>query len=279
MKLLLKFGSLAAFSVLLSSGTALAGDYNSGIVTKSPSPEYTDVEFGSGWYIRGDIGYNVDGRSGSRQVTIPEIGFSTEADYDDAISLRIGAGYHVAPNVRLEANLESIMDSTFAGLSAATFAASDTGDPGITTTGGTVQTTAEYSISNFMLGANVDLLTLGRFTPYVGGAVGLAVMSYSQTDIQTCTPAIATTSCTNPAGAAGAEVTATTSIDEDTWTHAYQFTVGGAYRMNERTSLDVNYSYTQIGDGDELSYADGTAINPDGVSLHQVRAGVRYELW
>jgi len=54
--------STVAAIALLTASSAFASDYNSGVVTKTPSQGYTDVEFGSGWYLRGDITFNIRGK-------------------------------------------------------------------------------------------------------------------------------------------------------------------------------------------------------------------------
>ena len=128
MKYLVKTGIIASLALLFANGSVLAGDYNSGIVTKSPSTvDFTDVEFGSGWYIRGDITYNLDGRSGSGSSDITTSSgnrFSLQGDYDDAIGARIGGGYYVNPNFRLELSAEGIFNSQFSGIGQRSFGGS-----------------------------------------------------------------------------------------------------------------------------------------------------------
>lgn len=333
---------------LLTASTAFAGDYNSGIVTKSPSAGYTDVEFGSGWYLRGDITFNLRGESASSATTIstPSDTFRVDANYDDAIGARIGAGYYVSPNFRLEANVEGILSSSFNGvrnrgfggqrdvsISVQTLPAQDAvpGTPGVTdpitgitigaipgipaqpavfenftdtvffdsdgnvigsNTGvypanvgnlanpinGTETIDAEYSATSFIVSGYYDLPKLGKFTPYVGGGLGLGRINYSETREFTCIPDASET-CSFPAGAQGETTTQTLSRNEEFWALAYQVSIGAAYRVTDNLSLDVGYSYTDFEGGDDLSYDDGTAIDDDGFAIHQVRAGIRYDIW
>jgi len=123
----LTFSLLAAsIATGLAWGSAHAADYNSGILSKSPGADYTNIEFGSGWYLRGDITYNINGESASQFTSIqtPSDTFDVQADYDDAVGARIGAGYYLTPSTRVELSAEGIFNSTFRGLRRAEYAGS-----------------------------------------------------------------------------------------------------------------------------------------------------------
>jgi len=184
------------------------------------------------------------------------------------------------PNFRLEFAAEAVFSSEFGGLGSATFSATDAFNPGVVSTGGTRRITGDYSATDFIFNAYLDLGTFGRFTPYVGAGGGIARINLNQTDTLTCIPSAATVACNGlPAAAAGTTAEVTLVTNESVWTHAYQLSAGTAIAIDENLSLDIGYSFTQIGDGDEIDYADGTAIDSDGVQLHQVRAGIRYDLF
>ena len=322
--------STALSTILLSSvlclyaQTAAAGDYNSGVisgnksigpVSETPKSYTTKVEYGSGWYLRGDITYNLHGDSKSSTNTInTSVGLrSMNAEYDDAVGFRVGVGHQIAPNIRLEATGESIMDSNFDGTFSSSFAGSReydvvvaVGGGGTTTiavtvsfdssgnvtgtTGGafsgtsvppisgTEEVESRYNASLFVANAYYDLPSMGRFTPYVGAGVGLGYITQEETRRLTCVAAASET-CGFPAGNQGETAEATLVLSERYFRPVYQLSAGTAYRLNNRLSMDVGYSWTRIGEGGDLSYADGTAINDNGVDLHQFRAGLRYELW
>lgn len=275
--------STVAAIALLSATSAFANDYNSGVVTKSPSEGYTDVEFGSGWYLRGDITYNIDGRSESGINPVAGVSTGIQTDYDDAVGARVGFGYKTSANTRIEINAEAIFSSEIDGLGGRTFFATDFANPlapVATTTNGTSLIDAEYTAADLIVTGYYDLPRFGAFTPYVGAGAGIARISYNETETLTCTPSSATIACASfPAGSAGVETTATRTLSEEAWTYAYQLTAGTAIAIDDKTSIDLSYSFTQIGDGDEIDYADGTAIDEDGVQLHQIRAGIRYDIW
>lgn len=305
--------STVAAIALLTASSAFANDYNSGVVSKSPSEGYTDVEFGSGWYLRGDITYNIDARSSNTFESVSAVNRSVQADYDDAVGARVGFGYYVAPNFRIEASVESILSSEFSSFTGYNFAGQRDVEvittpatpttPAVTTpdtvffdsagnvtgttsgayTGGTISPIsgtedfeASYQTSSLILNGYYDLPTLGKFTPYVGVGGGIGRVNYNQSRTLVCTPASGET-CAG--GSTGAPVETTVTLDDEYWTYAYQLSVGTAIAVDDRTSIDLSYSYTGFGEGDDLSYADGTGIDADGVRLHQVRAGIRYDIW
>src|SRR5680860_1107095 len=73
----------------------------------------TAVEFGSGWYLRGDIGWNIGGKEKQGSQFIPDVGEFLTYDYNDALSLRAGFGYQLNPSFRLELDAENLLDSEF----------------------------------------------------------------------------------------------------------------------------------------------------------------------
>ena len=280
MKRILTLATASAISAFLVANVAQANDYNSGIVTKSPSEGYTDVEFGSGWYLRGDISYNIDGRNEAGINAISGVSDGIQVDYDDAVGVRVGFGHHLTSNFRVEANLESIFNSEIAGIGPTTFGAIDTTANTVTSTGGTREIDADYQGASLIVSGNLDIGRFGAFTPYIGAGLGIAHLSYNETETLTCQPFDADISCASgPVGAPGEVAESTTTLEESAWTYAYQLTLGTAVAVGDKTSLDFSYSFTQIGDGDTLNYIDGTAIDDDGVRLHQLRAGIRYDIW
>ncbi len=295
--------STVAAIALLSATSAFAQDYNSGVVTKSPSEGYTDVEFGSGWYLRGDITYNIDGRSNTTNENIAQIGRNAQTDYDDAVGVRVGFGYYVNPNVRLELSAESLFNSEFDAFNSnASFGGSrditvttPTGDvtgtvnfdsngnstgstvgipngTQVGANGGTEDFNASYSATNLILNAYYDLNSVGAFKPYIGVGAGISRINYNQTRTLTCVAAASSTCAigTDPL---------TLHLDDEFWTYAYQLSLGTAIAVDDRTSIDLSYSYTGVGSGSDLNYSDGTAIDDDGFNVHQVRAGIRYDIW
>ncbi len=282
MKRSLKIG-IAIFGSLAFSQAVVAGEYSSGVVDKAPEEVYTEVEFGSGWYLRGDISYNISGENESGTQFIAALGNTFEYEYNDAIGIRGGFGYQFNPNFRTDITIEQMFDSEFSG----NFGVLLNGfnDPGggpvaVNNIAGTETVDASYSASNLMVSAYFDLPLMGAFTPYVGAGVGVSRVNYAERRTLTCNPG-PTESCVQPAaGPAGTQVTGVVLDADDTYySISYQLAVGTAYALSENLDLDVGYTYFSSSDGAELNYADGTAIDRDGFSIHRVNVGLRYEIW
>ena len=262
----------------------------------------TNVEYGSGWYLRGDIGYNFGGEQKTGADFIPAIGEYLIYDYSDAISLRAGFGYQLNPHFRLEASIANKLDSEFRNTLAASYGGNrtiemddglggtvtetvyfdDTGtvtgtdlglytNPTAPTINGTQRIDASYNSQTFLVNGYFDLPKMGRFTPYVGAGGGLARISYSETRVQNCVPGDG--EVCNAGDLIGTDYTSTF------WSPAYSVSAGTAYQINERLSLDLGYSFLSVDDGPELNYDDGTAIDVDGYTVHQLTAGLRYQIW
>jgi len=319
----MKFKFISTAIALLATTTVLSGvsiAQASDLVTKG-GDEFTDVEFGTGWYLRGDITYNINGRSERNSSTVTtSTGFITEQsfDYDDSIGARIGMGYRFNPFFRAELAAEGFLESetsipfgsTFGGnritnvipgttdpITGVTSASTDVGvDFGA---GGTVIAASDpdfavgqqvapidgirridssYTASSFMLNGYADLGTAYGFTPYVGAGIGLGRINFNETVVSRCLPGTNET-CANPTGERGQEAQATTQAETEFWTEAYALYAGLAFDIDDRTTVDVGYSYTAFGDGDEIEYDDGSAAEVEGFDIQQIRVGLRYELW
>ena len=274
---------------------AFAGDYNSGVVTKGPSPEYTQVEYGSGWYLRGDITFNLDGEHEAGSQYIAALDATLDYDYEDVLGIQVGFGYIFNPHFRMDITAEATLDSEFDGTVAVTFDGLEAvTDPatGVTTTTavdyvpGTETIQASYNSTNLMVNGYFDLPTHGRFTPYIGGGVGVARVELNERRTVTCTPlnnvGTVVQTCGPPApGAAGVTVADVEVVDRTSteYLFAYQVAVGTAYQLTDNLALDVGYTYFSTGDGVDLDYSDGTAIDRDGFTTHKVKAGLRYDIW
>ncbi|MEM9277991.1 MAG: outer membrane beta-barrel protein [Pseudomonadota bacterium] len=283
---ILKFTVAAA--ALLNASTVFATDYNSGVVTKTPSAVQTPVEFGSGWYLRGDISFNLEARQETSSQFINSLGATTEAEYEDVIGYRVGFGYILNPSIRLEVAAEQTFDSEFDGSIGVNLTGLElqtvggvTGQVPVNNIFGVEVIEADYDATNIMFNGYYDLPKIGHFTPYVGAGVGLSRIEFNERRTLTCIPD-STQTCGPPAaGAQGARVDDVVILDteEVTYQFAYQLSVGTAYELSENLDLDVGYSYFSTNDGAEISYSDGTAIETDAFSVHKINVGLRYELF
>ncbi|MEM7216169.1 MAG: outer membrane beta-barrel protein [Pseudomonadota bacterium] len=269
---------------ILGSSQAFATDYSSGVVTKSPSVEYTPVEFGSGWYLRGDISFNVNGRKDSSSQFVTSIGADVESEYDDGFGVRVGFGYIVNPSFRVDLTAEHLLESEFEGaiqVNLNGLANTVAGLVPVNNIFGIERVDASYSATSFMVNGYYDLPKFGKFTPYVGAGVGISRVELNERRTLTCIPDT-TQACGAPAaGAQGATVSDVVLLDteETLYEVSYQLALGTSYELSQNLDLDVGYSYFTTGDGSEISYSDGTAIDSDAFSVHRVNVGLRYELF
>ena len=230
----MKFARRIVFSLLATAAVpfhvAIAADYEPPIVIDE-APEVVPVEVGSGWYLRGDLSYNVN-----KSVYDVDIGLPGVEGEHTRFGFGGGVGYHFTDYFRSDINLAYVSydDYTFA---------SPFGDVKFRNTDWT-------ALANVYL----DLGTVAGFTPYVGfGAVALV----SNTRLE--------------AGAPGFGL-----VDNQT-NFAYSANAGIAYRLRNNVSVDVGYQYLSSPDAQYLDYESMTV--KDGVDYHQVRVGLRYDLW
>ncbi len=279
------YGAITAGLLAMGSITH-AADYESGVVTEGPESSYTHVEFGSGWYLRGDISWNMHGEYGTESRFISALGVTAESEYSDAFAIRAGFGYRFNSALRMDFTAEQMLDSEFSGARVVNLDG-DFVDPvtsavtAVNDIYGVESISSDYSAANFMLNAYYDLPEMGRFTPYVGGGLGISRIRFSERRTLTCIPTPDEVCGPPAAGAQGITVADVVILDDEdiNYTVAYQFALGTMYRLNENLSLDFGYNYFATGSGAKLEYSDGTGIEVDGLSVHKVTAGLIYEIW
>ena len=132
-----------------------------------------------------------------------------------------------------------------------------------------------------------DLGSFGNFQPYVGGGIGIARVRWrDETGAITCVPVhadVATETCVAkgttdqpvPNEPVSFQGTKATGID---YQFAYSAMAGFGYRLTDNITLDANYRFLSTG-ADAINYSNGSHIGDGGFGVHQVRAGLRWELW
>lgn len=114
--------------------------------------------------------------------------------------------------------------------------------------GGDFDYKAWYGMANGYL----DLGTVAGFTPYVGAGIGVLHSRYSFEN----------------AGVA---------LSENSYDLAYALNAGLAYQVSDNLQLDVGYQYLMSPKAEYLN--TDTLLIDDGVKYHQVKVGLRYDLW
>jgi opacity protein-like surface antigen len=211
---------------------ALAADYDPPIFVEE-APEFVPVEIGSGWYLRGDIGYNAGD---------PVYDISYPGVKHHRFGGGIGFGYHFTDNFRA--------DLTVNYLGGDRFSYDD----------GTLDVEASYKAWSGLVSGYYDIATIMGVTPYVGAGVGL---TYSHSK--------AAATLTDPAG------TLTASFDDSSYDFAYALMAGASYKVSDNLSVDLGYQFLHTPDAKYLD-VDRLAIR-EGTKHHQVKVGLRYDLW
>lgn len=277
--------ALAALALLVSAPVQ-AADYDPPIYVDQ-APDYVPVEVGSGWYLRGDVGYAFSDpfdhsvtSSGPLNSTTSESSLFTGS---------IGMGYHVNDYLRVELNGGILPTNKFSDHEklAATCKGTTLVDDGFGTINSVATTQAcdlinDASNKAYSLMANgyVDLGTYVGITPYVGGGIGVAYNKYYKSiGAMDCKEISANSSgtggffCNDPAGYDGQTDTAAK------FNFAYSIGAGFSYQVTKNVSLDLGYEYFSVPDGKYVAYDNGAFNIHKGIDYQTVKLGLRYDLW
>lgn len=288
----LRIASALAAIVLLPLTPALAADYDPPVYVDQ-APDYQPVEVGSGWYLRGDVGYAFN-----KPYDFSETPAGVVTDVS-AFSGSVGMGYHFNDYLRGELNFGLLPTSKFDSKFVTTCEGTET-----TTVTDNVSGTITSQVSgpstrscdgsdytrnkayDLMASAYVDLGTYVGLTPYIGGGVGLAYSTYTLAQgARNCRDDSVTT--------VGGGNTTTTSFNcfdssvydgtitrERQYNLAYMLGAGFAYQVSKNVAVDLGYEFVSV---PSLKYAtidgSGTPSIHKGIDYHQVKVGLRYDLW
>ncbi|MEW9835922.1 outer membrane protein [Mesorhizobium marinum] len=269
LRIALSLAALAPFA-------AHAADYEPPIYVEEAA-EYVPVEVGSGWYLRGDVGYIFNSSIGGVDYTTYDgvdyasASFSSSS-IDPDFTWGGGFGYRFTDYFRADATVEGFRG----GFSGST--ASDEpclADPAVDT-GCRSSNSSEFSAIGVMANGYVDLGTYVGLTPYVGAGIGYSLVRWNRlSDTTYCVDGVALCSGTDPVGS-------TSHGGEDGWRFTYALMAGFAYDITRNFKLDVGYKYRSIDGGDMFGWDSGETFgngSHDNIDTHEVKVGLRYELW
>ncbi|MES0042512.1 outer membrane beta-barrel protein [Mesorhizobium sp. M0091] len=282
---LLTAPALAALALALLT-PAQAADYDPPIYVDQ-APDYQPVEVGSGWYLRGDVGYAFSHPFEHEEATTGPLNSFT--DESSLFTGSFGMGYHVNDYLRVELNGGILPTDKFGEHAklAATCDGHTLVDDGFGTINSVAATQAcdlsdNASNKGYSIMANgyVDLGTYVGITPYLGGGIGVAYNKYYRSigakDCVEVAPNSSGTggfSCDDPAGYEGA------TDKEGKFNLAYSIGAGLSYQVAKNVSVDLGYEYFSVPEGKYVAYDSGAFNIHKGINYQTVKLGLRYDLW
>jgi opacity protein-like surface antigen len=266
---------LAATAASILSTAALAAD-----LPIAPPPMYAPpppAEF-SGWYLRGDIGFSNQRVNNIRKddpVAYSQISSLSETTSFDAAGIfDVGVGYRVNNWFRTDVTAQYRGNSNFKGsdvFTASAFGLAYNGQDNYS---------ASKSELLFLANAYFDLGTWWCVTPYVGAGIGT-----SRVTISNFTDTGVTNIHTNPLYVGGPPVASFASAaSASQWNFAWAAHAGLAYQISPSVTLELAYSYVDLGPGTTGVISDFTGFNANHVfkfgdiTSNDVKLGVRWDL-
>jgi opacity protein-like surface antigen len=247
----LRHAAFAAVLIgILPSSLALGADYG-GVKYGYPPPP---VEIGSGWYMRGDLGYRLYASPGLTYTETDTALTGTSAG--GAISLGAGFGYQFSENFRGDITADYALPAAFRG----TLGGACTGGEDCTFN-------VNVSAGTVMANAYWDLATVGSVTPYVGAGVGFAFLSTTGS------------SAVDEDGPTTVSVPGTSRINL-----AWAVTGGATWEISPDTLIDLSFRLVSLGSartGGVPAGAGGDGTSPivtGNIIAPEVRVGMRYKI-
>lgn len=209
-------------------------------------------EIGTGWYLRGDVGYSFNDAATLAHGGIDFAGL----DAKDGFVGTIGFGYQFNDMVRVDLTVDKLNGFDVTG--SATCAAWSTCGAGPT------GERATAGVLAVMANAYVDLGTWHGITPYVGAGVGAAYVDVTR----------------HQSSDAGSSSPDRTFAGYETWALAANLAAGASYTVAEGLMVDLGYRFLWVDGGRSgASATEPGHVEVKDLTAHQIRAGLRYYLF
>ena len=250
---------VAAGAAALLSSVAFAADMP---IMQSPMYAPAPIEDFGGWYLRGDIGFSNQRVKKLDWFSYPTLlSLNQNTGFDTAGIFGIGIGYQFNNWFRADVTGQYRGKSNFHGSDVFVF--NNAGVP----TAGVDTYTASKSEWLGLANAYVDLGTWWCVTPFIGAGVGFSRNTISSY-VDTNTPAL---------GVA-------TAPSASKWNFAWALHTGLAYRVNPGFTVELGYSYVNLGDAttgivsDFTGFANNHTMGFKDITSHDLTLGVRWNL-
>ncbi len=261
---------VAAGAASLLSSAAFAAD----MAIAPPPMLYAPppVEDFGGWYLRGDIGFsnqNAKNVLDTNSAAYNNVAVAQTSSFGSAGIYGGGVGYQFNNWFRADVTGEYRGKSNFTGLDVVNGTGPFAGFVG------TDAYTATKSELLFLANAYVDLGTWWCVTPFIGAGVGTARVSVGNfTDTGDFINGGIQNHSFNYAGQASQ------------WNFAWAVHAGLAYRVSPGLTLELAYSYVNLGNGitgptssfDQVTNTTHAPFSYNSITSNDVKLGLRWEL-
>jgi len=217
----------------------------------TPPPMYAPAppaDFG-GWYLRGDIGFSNQSISKRDYYSYPNLlSLQQQNSFDTGGIFGVGVGYQFNNWFRADVTAQYRGNANFHGVDLTSYP--DTG----TVQRGSDAYSASKSELVFLANVYADLGTWWCVTPYIGAGVGTSRNTISNfTDIGV-----------NGTFLFGTVPGLASASSASKWDLAWALHTGLAYRVTPNVTVELGYSYMNLGDG-----VTGALVTKDGVTANQ----------
>jgi opacity protein-like surface antigen len=279
---LITLAATMAFIGPLAGALALSNSAMAADMLADQNYEYTEVEFGTGWYLRGDIG------GGLSSVNVSTSFGGGNIDMGSPVSIGIAAGYTYAEGLRAEFAFNHFNNLSMASRSGYPSCGTEDHDnnaltPPIPVTGSCFfSANAQVSASNIMANAYADLGTYWGIRPYVGVGLGMAYMSWNNFSYTDYCEGGSPIDCGGTG--VGRNVRDSGSYTtEGGLTYAANAMLGVSYDLTKDWTLDLGYRFSYFGEAGVARAASNPGTFEDitvgNITMHEIRLGFRYEIW
>jgi opacity protein-like surface antigen len=261
---------LIGASFAATASTALAADViEAPMVVEAPEPVH--VSAASGWYIRGDVGYVMNGDMDTEYVTygtlVPTPGSALlKGKIGKGFSGGVGVGYQVTDYLRGELSVDYFSRAKFNGGTRGAIGQCQIGlTPGLTCNS---TDTDSYNALSIMANTYVDLGTFSGVTPYVGAGLGVTHIKWAGLNNTECNVA-------NPANCRPTDV----HNGGKGWRATGALMVGASYDITCNLKADLGYRFRYVSGGRHFDFAGSSGPGEHkALKTHEVRTGLRYAI-